>query len=95
MVQVGCTINYDRSSLWKARKKSVVSQFHVELRLGRWTYMPNLSSLYIPNTLLRSALIVVCIVIGLTVRVALMAQPGTRFQSYWRLFFKKHPAQKN
>ncbi len=55
--------------------------------------MPNLLSLYIPNTLLRSALIVACIVIGLTVRVALMAQPGTRFQSYWRLFLKKRPPQ--
>ena len=60
----------------------------------RWvTAMPNLPSLYIANTLLRSALIVACIVIGLTVRVALMAQPGTRFQSYWRLFFKRYPTK--
>jgi hypothetical protein len=53
------------------------------------THMLNLPSLYIANTLLRPALIVACIVIGLTMRVALIVQPGTRFRSYWRLFFKK------
>ena len=51
--------------------------------------MPNLLSVYSAGTLLGSALIVAAIAIGVTVRVALMVAPGTRFQSYWRqLFFK-------
>ena len=38
---------------------------------------------------LSSAFIVAAVLIGLTVRVALVVQPGSR--SYWRLFFKRRP----
>jgi hypothetical protein len=97
MVQVGCTINYDRSGLWKARKKSVAAQLAAGVDSDRLVHMSNLLSLYftlyIPPSLVRAAIIVACIVIGLTVRLALLAQPGTRFHSYWRLFFKKHSAK--
>ena len=50
-------------------------------------------ALYIAPSLIRAAIVLACIVIGLTVRIALMAQPGTRFHSYWRLFFKKPSAK--
>jgi hypothetical protein len=40
-------------------------------------------------------LAVAAIAIGITVRVAVMIQPGTRFQSYWRQFFKARHPQKN
>jgi hypothetical protein len=41
------------------------------------------------------ALAVAAIVMGVTVRIAIMVQPGTRFQSYWRSFFKTRLPQKN
>ena len=55
--------------------------------------MLNFASLSIEGASLGPALIVVLIVIGITVRVALMVQPGTRLQSYLRLF-KRRPPQK-
>jgi len=99
MVQVGCTINYDRSGLWKARKKSVAAQLAAGVDSDRLVHMSNLLSLYshpvISHLRLSAAAILswLAIVIGLTVRLALLAQPGTRFHSYWRLFFKKHSAK--
>lgn len=54
--------------------------------------MPNLLFVLIP---VGPALAVAAIVIGITVRVAIMVQPGTRFQSYWRSFFKARLPQKN
>jgi multisubunit Na+/H+ antiporter MnhC subunit len=55
-------------------------------------HMPNLLSVIVP---VGSALALAAIVIGVTVRVAVMVQPGTRFQSYWRSFFKTSHSQKN
>lgn len=52
--------------------------------------MPDVLVFYNANVL-GPALIVALIVIGVTVRVALIVQPGTRFQSYLRLFKKPHP----
>jgi hypothetical protein len=54
--------------------------------------MPGLLSVITP---VGPALAVAAIVIGITVRVAIMVQPGTRFQSYWRSFFKTSHPQKN
>ncbi len=56
--------------------------------------MPSLLSLYFTSPLMGPALAAV-IVIGVTVRVCLMAQPGTRFHSYWRSLFKTPHPQKN
>jgi hypothetical protein len=52
--------------------------------------MPTLLGAYFASTFVVPALAVAAIVIGVTVRVALMVQPGTRFQSYWSSFFKTH-----
>jgi hypothetical protein len=54
--------------------------------------MHNLLSVITP---VGPALAAAAIVIGVTVRVAVMVQPGTRFESYWRSFFKTSHPQKN
>jgi hypothetical protein len=54
--------------------------------------MPNVLSVIVP---VGPALAWAAIVIGVTVRVAVIVQPGTRFQSYWRSFFKTSHSQKN
>jgi hypothetical protein len=53
--------------------------------------MHNLS-FYIGSTLWHSGFIAAAVLIGLTVRVALMVQPRTH--SYWRLLFKTRRPQK-
>jgi hypothetical protein len=55
-------------------------------------HMPNLLSGFTP---VGPVLAVAAIIIGVTVRMALMVQPGTRFQSYWRSFFKTSHPQKS
>jgi hypothetical protein len=58
--------------------------------------MLNLLCVYAVGTHARPAVAVAAIVIGLTMRVALMVQPETRFQPYWRqLFVKTRPPQKH
>lgn len=49
-------------------------------------------SFYAGNVL-GPVLVVALIVIGVTVRVALMVQPGARFQSYLGLFKKRQPGK--
>ena len=53
--------------------------------------MPNVLSVIVP---VGPALAWAAIVIGVTVRVAVMVQPGTRFQSYWRSFFLRRLTRK-
>ena len=55
--------------------------------------MPDVSRFYSAHVL-GPALVVALIAIGITVRVAMIVQPGTRFQSYFRLF-KRDTSQKN
>lgn len=45
-------------------------------------------------SVLGPALVVALIVIGITVRVALMVQPRKRFQSYLRLFKRHNSTEK-
>jgi hypothetical protein len=52
--------------------------------------MPDISRYY-SASVLGPVLVVALIVIGITVRVALIVQPGTRFQSCLRLFKRRHP----
>jgi hypothetical protein len=52
--------------------------------------MFHLSSSY-SASVLGPALVIALIVIGVVVRVAMIAQPGTPFQSYFRLFKRNHP----
>ncbi len=55
--------------------------------------MPHLLSLYSVNSLVVPAPAAAAIVIGITVRVCLLASPRTHW--FWGSFFKTHHTQKN